>query len=424
MTRTPEEVTLRELYLIARRGLPVILAVTLAVAVIAYGVSRLGAPSYQARAVVQVTPLQLNRVVSDAVDLSGVATVTFDAYRAVAFGTDVLAATRSALEGDSVPTAGLREHLTLERITTTTSGPLVVAQQASARTAAASAAISNAWAAATADALRSAVAGSLDDLSSTLTRQEDALGKRLDQAEAAWTEFLATDDRDALSAQLTALEERRTAAQQRVDFLHRLEAASVGRQRVLSGIVGARGGSGSADVDGQLRALSAQGVLPEDLAGALQQALAASPPAGVPADQDLATLVARVELQNDVADLAAYEAELGTIATELDGLDARASDLRRRSATLEGRSASLSRDLASAQAAYQQVAGLTPGLGVAQDLAANGARVMLQASPPAQAQPRRSLALSAVAALIAFLGATVFVFLRAAVAEPAAREAS
>lgn len=423
MTPSNDEISLRELYLIGRRGLPAVLVVTVVAAVLTYLLAGLTPTRYRADAVVQVTPLQVSRTLSDAVDLSAVTGVSFDTYRTIALGSAVLAATHQAVPDLEVDAASLSDRLSLERVAGDANGPIVVAHWAEAGTAAGAAALANAWAAAASNAERSTVTESLQELAANLDGQTQQLAAALQGAEAAWQTFQAKDDRDQLNAQLEGLAERRTTAEQRLDFLTRLEAASTARQRLLSGVVRAREQGDPAAVTDQLEALRSSGALPPDLSDALATALSALPAAGVPASQDLATLVARVQLQNETANVAAYVAEGDTIASQVGGLDRQAADLRTRVASLEAEAADLTRQLDGAQAAYDQISNLSPALAVARNLADGSARVLTQASAPERPVATRRNLLTVAVAVVAFLVMIVLVYLRAAIVLPEPAEA-
>lgn len=417
-----DEISLRELYLIGRRGLPLILVVTVLAALAAWLVLRFAPPRYTAESVVQVSPLQVDRAVSDAVDLSGVTSIGFDTYRTVALGATTLANTRKALpEGNGA--VDVPGDLTLEQIGGNATRSLVVIQRVRAGTPKAAEGAANAWTGATVAALRTMLTDSLSSVAGDLQQQSNALGQQLDQAEGEWQAFQAKDARGELVARLQAVADRQTLADQRKDFLDRLQAASLARQKLLSSLVLERSGSASATVQDQLQALEASGDLPQELAGPLRTALGELPDGAVPASQDLATLVARVELQNEAADVAAYAAERSTLASQRTELQNEAQDLRTQIAQLDREGAKLERALTSAQNAYQQVADLAPSLAVTRQLAGNSVRVLSPAVRPDRPVQRSRAVVVLAVAVIAFLAMLVLVYLRAAVAPtPTARE--
>ncbi len=239
----------------------------------------------------------------------------------------------------------------------------------------------------------------------------------LNQAETQWASFQKQDERSSLQAQLDALDTRTTSAQEKLDELDRSVATAKAQQAVLQSVIAARSQGKPADLAAQMQALSNQGVLSPELAQQLTDAIASVPSTPGAASQDLATLVARAQLQQQTADLAGYVAERRTVSQQLDGFSKQASDLRGQLATQQQTAQQLQRQLDSAQQAYDQVSQTAPLIDVADKLVPSMAGVFNSASVPEQPQSSRTVVVTAVAFVLAFFAMVLFVFLRAAVAE-------
>jgi uncharacterized protein involved in exopolysaccharide biosynthesis len=133
--------------------------------------------------------------------------------------------------------------------------------------------------------------------------------------------------------------------------------------------------------------------------------------------QDLATLVARAQLQQQTADLAGYVAERATVGQQLDGFSKQASELRTTLATQQQTAQRLQRQLDSATQAYDKVSQTAPLIDIADKLVPSMAGVFNAASVPEQPVSRRSAVVTVVAFVLTFFAMVLFVFLRAAVAE-------
>lgn len=422
-----DEISLRELYLILRGGLGWIVMVSMVVAAIALGVMLVLPSHYRATATVRVTPLQVQgqtlqngQLQSDIIDVNSVTQIGFDAYRTIALSHSVLTATIEALP--SVPTGldarKLAAAVSVTKVSGGGSDPLIVAQAVAWGDGAQAAALANAWAKASADAVQASIGSALGHVGNTMDSQLATLSSTLDQVETQWATFQKQDARTSLQAQLDALDTRTTTAQQQLDELDRQIATTKAQQALLQAVVDARLQGKPADLNAQMQALSNQGVLPAGLAQQLADALASVPGSPALASQDLATLVARAQLQQRAADLAGYVAERATIVGQLDGFVQQASDLRVRFASQQQTAQQLQRRLDSATQAYDQVAQAAPLIAVAGKLVPSMAGVFNAAAAPERPLSQRKGVVTAVAFVLTFFVMVLFVFLRAAVAEP------
>jgi len=424
-----DEISLRELYLVFRRGLVWILAVSLVIAALVFVVLYLQPNRYQATATVRMTPLQFTQpqqataspqAQQNLLDLSAITQIGFDAYKTLALSRETLKATLDRL--DTVPkgltVADVADHLRLTKLSGGGADPLVVAQTVVYRDPGTAASLANAWAAASTAAVQDSITSDMSHLSKTLASELVSSSDTLNAAESKWTAFQKQDERDSLRSQLTALNSRITGAQQQLDTLERQASATQAKQALLRAVVQARTTGNTSSLDQQVQALTAAGVLQPPLAEQLAGALAEVPGGTAQSPQDVATVVARTELQQQAGDLAGYAAERDTVQQQLASFAKQQADLRIKLAGQQQTADQLQRQVDTATQTYQQLSSVAPILRAAGTLAPDMASVFSHASTPDKALSHRTVTAAVVAFVLAFIVMLVGVFLRAAVAEP------
>ena len=399
-----------------RRVLAASLAVSLAAGASAFLATRLRAERYRATATVRLSTLGPRPAVGqgagaeaarqDLIDLTGIARIGFDSYRALAFAPASLRAALAAVPTvPSAPTASaLARAASLTRLSSGgDGGPLVVAHTVTDRDPAVAATLANAWARATAAAVRRTVATDTAHLSESVSGQLVSASDAVNAAQTRWTAFQRGDDREHVRAQLSGLEGRITAAQDRLDVLERRIAASQARQTMLRAIVQARTHGEPSSLTAQVAALASAGAIASTLATDLTRALADVPGGMAQSPQDAATVVARTQLQSRAGDLAADVAERSTVGKQLAGLQKLRSDLQAQLADEQRTAEELRRRLDAATRTYQQLARVSPLLQAANALAPEMASVLSAAAPPQRPVARRSGLVTLAASGTAFL---------------------
>ena len=422
-----DEISLRELYLIFKGGLGWIVGVSIVVAALAFVVKIAQPHTYETSANVQVSPLQLTKAAGSTLDLSSVTQVDFETYKAIATSQPVLAATLKAVPSapkDLTPQA-LSAKVSISQVGKGT--PLVVNQAVTLTDGKLAAQIANAWAKASADAVRASVSKNVQDVASKLSGQQAALLDALNSAESKWAAFQKMDDRSTLQAQLSSLDNETTSAQAKVLSLDRNIASAKAEQQMLESIVQARQQGNPADVQTQLQALADGGVLSNSQRSALANAVSSLPDGAGLASQDVATVVARAQLQQSAQNLAGYVAERQTLQTQLQAFGQQATDLRSKLADLNQQANDLQRALNQATSSYNDIAQAAPTTDAIAKLVPAMVNVLNTASVPIKPQPRHTVVTTAVALVLAFFVMVLFVFLRAAVSpesEPGGRGGS
>ncbi|MCW5820401.1 MAG: hypothetical protein KIT12_10885 [Trueperaceae bacterium] len=465
-----DEVSLRDLYLIFRRGFRLIAAVALVAAGAAFAYLSTKPASYVASATVQVTAPQpttsgelaslvpqvgmgmqsytslamSNAVLAEALEEAAAARARREAggdqgaeeetAGAVTAGAAAAAqatttqATPTQTDGPPTQTTDtealkrLLQSLKLTAIDTSNQsrGQLTIQHMATADSSAQAADLANGWAQAGARAATEAMRGAVDVAVTAATRELAARETALAVARDAWTAFLKDDARPALQSQLAQLATQQAAARSRLAELDTLIVSNGARQALLSAAAAARTEASPEPLDAQVRTLVDAGVLDAATAAGFAAAIAQLPAGVATGDHSVLALVSRARLESLAADLAGQVAERDQLQNDSDRAEREATVLRERLADLELRAATPQDALRNATAAYDRVAAVMPLLTLQQGMVDDAARVIIGASQPLEPKPRNRLTITVAAFLVGGLLATLFVFLRAAVAEPAA----
>ncbi len=235
-----DEVSLRELYLVFRAGLPFIVIAALLVGVAAYALQSLREDSFTATATVNVIPPLVGTDSLSGLELSVSAGMDPESYEAIALSTDLL---NQVGEEFRLTGASLRSKVSLaaRQAPSQARGHLVIDHTATIggeRGAEIADDVANAWAELTVDAvartLSSHLRGAVDTVSAEIAERRAAF----QDASDAWAQFLANDERAALEARLVRLAADPTASQADADALRarlaRLEAEAATLERELS----------------------------------------------------------------------------------------------------------------------------------------------------------------------------------------------
>lgn len=419
MGEPQDEISLRELYLIFKSGLRWIVGVSVAVAALAFVMVYLQPRSYEADAIAQVRPLPISTPPGSAnvLDLRSVTDVTFETYQRIATSTKVLDQTLEAVSSAprDLTVAKLAKNGSLVKLSTD-QGSLTVEHRVTLGNPDLAARVADAWAKAATDGVRSMLASKVKIVSSNLGSQESALLATLQATEDRWATFQSSDDRSTIHAELNALDNQTASLQQRVLELNRQVARSKAQQQLLQSVIEARQQGQPVDVRTQLRALGDQGVLDTKEADALSIAIASLPKGTSLPAQDVATLIARTQLQQQTQDLAADAAELQTVQAQLRTFTQRGSELRQQLAALDQKAQDLQRTLEQARNAYNAIADIAPTADATNQLVPTLASVIATASVALEPTSRHTITITAVALVLTFFLMVLAVFLKAAVA--------
>lgn len=385
-----DEVSLRELYLTWRAGLPLIAIVMLVSAVAAFVFVSSREATYTAAATVSVTPPPVGNSSLSGIDLSIPTGIDFDAYRAVAYDGALIEAVVLEVNGvgndpaqlraatvdlvgrlelrSRTPASQARGHVTVDHVVTSGPADDAIAQAAE---------LANAWAAATAAAVANVLSAPIDAAIASLTGDIAMRKAEFDAASDAWSGFLGVDERRALNDRLDARAELDTAQRARLAELEGAVAAADARVEALEDSVARQ----EIDADFSVQMLSGQVAY----------------------------------WQSERAALLAERDYLGGVLADASEV---ATSVRARLTDLEARAATLQRDLATASMNYYRVAPTVPTLQLQRQLVIDSSRLSVTASAPLLPEPRGRAVAVLASAVVGGLLATLFVFLRAAVREP------
>ncbi len=374
-TSLNDEVSLRELFLILKRGLGFVMLVTLASVAVAVAWSLLTPARYVAEATIVSSPNQITLQEGQ----EGV-TLGFDVRSVVDAATfESLATSRATFEATLNELAGTpgaperAEQLTSAASIASLAGSgggtaLTMALRMEHPDPDVAAAWANAWTLVTVERVRAAL---LDDLGPIFEQTTRALEERAATLRAAESSYEAVLARD-----LPGLQQRLAAANARVDWLVS-DLATV--DRTLAGL----------------------------------QAEAAALPAG-PGEE-------RTRLTRDVARV---EGERSAVSVTLEAERAALDALRAEVAAADVAARTAQRTLEDAQEAYRLVANAQPVLELVSNLTPKNTRVLDAAQPPSTPSDVSLLLVAALAGVIGALTSVLLVFLREAVRDPAASPTS
>lgn len=439
-----DEISLRDLYLILRRGLPFILLSAILVGVATFFISSLLPKVYEAQSTTLVTTPPVQVQGAQNLTFRPPNDVSFEAYETLADSRPVKEATLKAAAGVTDSFQGSVERL-IGPQNAGQQGNLSVNHSVRDTRPERAAALANAWALSTLDAVRASLLASLDPVRAATEAEVGRRKDALTEVEIRFEAFQRQDEGDTLTALLQRLtgriadsEERRdslardlASAQARAEFLAQADASgSSASADTLAGILSLRERAAADTAEqnqkqtqkqnqGQAQANRSDEATPTPSAAseAKLAALLRLQPGDALTDNVVA-LLNQTELRAAAVDLAGLSAEQQRIESQL-------TDYRQQVETLLGRIAALNlqrdrleRERSNAQQAYQDVVALEPIITYVTTITPGNARLLNEASvPSAPVAPRRALN-TALATVLALILATLFVFLREAVRAP------
>ncbi len=384
----PEEISLRELYLILRRRSPLILLAALLVAVATYAYLSTRPPSYVAEVTTVVARPPIEVDLGTNLRFRPEVTVSFETYSTLAFSRGVLETVLPHHERTDVGT--LETVLELERMTGTANAPtpfLAVVHQARSADPDAAAASVTAWVEATIDTVRALMLENLDTVElftgDALTFARD----RVEEAEAALERFRAETGPEALRGRLSGIDSAI------VELEHELLLV----EREITGRSGER------------EAFARQR---EEAGGGFGVVLVDAPEVVVDLDGAVGSLDAR---------LAALRGERELLSEQLHDLAARRTQLAGALADATVRLGALERAAREARVSLEMLAALDPNVAYVAQLAPAGVRVLSEATAGAL-EPQRSTLVALLAGVAAAFLGVVVALLAEAVRAPAGDE--
>ncbi len=438
MSTSQDEVSLRDLYLIVRRGLPLIIIVALFVGLVTFAVTSFVPKTFRASAVIQITPFLIDPPNGDglAYNPRGIGddhlaynprgTVTFDGYSSLAGSIAVLRTSLDAIEDASITMSTFsRNSDVVELVGPQHPGqdaPLMVEHSVRGNDPETTAALTEAWALTTLEQVQASQIADLESLRTTTTVELERRKSSLQLAEDSWEAFMAGDERGILQGRLEALTTRIAAAGDRIDELDRDMSRISARQAFLSSQLADGSSDGTTSGVNQLDALTTAGFISEQIASQLRILLEDRPNLAEGLEANLLTVMLRAELQEDMIRLISHQAERVFLEQQLASYKTRAETLRGQIAQIETQAVRLERELLAARQAYQDVAHLEPLIAFASELSLSSGRLLRSAAVPENPVAPRRFPTTVVATLIAGFLTLLFVFIREAISEPVSQD--
>jgi uncharacterized protein involved in exopolysaccharide biosynthesis len=424
VTEQNDEISLRDLYLILRRGLPLIVGVAVLAAAVTLVALNLRSERYQAETTVLVSPTPVTIQSTGNLVLEQPNHISWETYETIAFSRAVLEETVSRLDSAGVSVGLLMGSGKLTRLAgpqqPTQVAPLTISHAVVHHDAKQAAAAVDAWAAATLDTVRASGLASLETVRKATTQQMASLEEHLALLESRWTAFQTEDESAMIEARLAGLAERFPETESTLETVERDLAATVGMSQALAAVGASAGTSGpaSADPDAALALLGGRGAL---AAETIAQLVAMLEQTGA-ADADLVTMVRQVELQRLTAERAGLIAEHEATETQLERMRESGQRLRERQAALVIERDKLQQRLTVARSAHTDLSRLEPVIDYILQLAPTNSRILNTASVPSAPIGPKRLLVTILAGLVGAMLGLLFVFLSAAVAEPETRQ--
>ena len=453
-----DEISLRELYLILVRGLPLILIVTVVAAVITAAVMLVQPSTYEASANVLTAPASVQSNAGGALTVRPLTSIDRPTYEAIADNVTVFDEIEATLTGQGYDLAAVEACSDPTLAQLSAENGLTMTHQAACQDPELAAAYATTWAGVTVNRIRQTLFSNLENAQAETTRAVERQRERLDAAIDAQTTF-ANEGLAAKQAELEVLERSMLNRGLRIAELDAAVARSAASLAFLTRQLEAN------DVAVPTAALSVavtpQNVASDVAAPTVNSEAGADNPAdtqeresgesvpllntpsasGEPAPtaplnlnvtagnaSDLQRAAGLVTAQSDWVREAQRLEGLRAERTQLATLQARdterATALRSEVNELAARQQRIERELTEAESAYQSVAGLVPTLTFVSELTPGNTRVLAPAEIPEVPSGRSLLLVTALAAVVTFMAMTLFVFLREAVKAPEGAEAT
>jgi uncharacterized protein involved in exopolysaccharide biosynthesis len=414
MQTTPppqDDISLRELYLILKRGLLGIVAFAVVAGLATHLITSFIPPSYEAEATVLVMPPPVRVEGPRNLRFVPSSEVSFEAYQTLAESRGVLEAAVQRVDSDLSPrdlaAAGRLSRL-LGPQRADQAAPLSVVHTVRHQDPLQAAALADAWAQSALETVREALLANLGPVDATTAEEVERLRRELETVEVRWHDFKAQDRGAILQARLNDLTSSLAQGEEYLNELERRLATARAQRELLTARLAdtppanegalelltplARGGG----AEGATAPLMVMGSSPGTLVAALDQS----------------------ELQRVELAISGLAAERDLLAMQLEAYQQQADTLLSEIAALELERAALERELTRARAAYEDVVALQPLITFVGALSPTGARMLSGAAVPTDpVAPRRTLS-TLIAVVLAAMVATVFVFLREAVRDP------
>jgi uncharacterized protein involved in exopolysaccharide biosynthesis len=235
-----DEISLRDLYLILKKGLPIIVGVAFLAAAVTYVYSKLQPPVYEAQSTVVITPSTLEVTDQNGVTFAPRSNMPFESYESLALSEAVLLATLESFVSTGIVLAELRSAAEVEalfqpsRPENTDLIPLTVTHNVRHRDPEMAAALTRAWTETALQTVKDSMLSSLNSVDAVTTNQLSGLKGAVDGAEAAFWDFHSTHNLTLLEELFTRLSGQVATTEIRISNLEAEVKVTEARVNALS----------------------------------------------------------------------------------------------------------------------------------------------------------------------------------------------
>jgi uncharacterized protein involved in exopolysaccharide biosynthesis len=253
-----DEISLRDLYLIFKRGLTLIIAVAAAAGLLTFAVTSFRPNTYEAESTVLITPSPVRVQGPNNLTSNPANDVSYEAYQTLANSRPVLDAAVGRVPQANISGGGLRDAGRLVRLLGPQRPdqvvPLSVTHVVRHTDPELAAVLADAWAESTLETVRSALLASLNPVDATTAAELARLEAELAAVEARWRTFQEQDNGELLTSLLSGVTHQLAEGEVRLAALERQIAAAQAKQALLRDRLDG-GGLGPATPEGLLAQL-------------------------------------------------------------------------------------------------------------------------------------------------------------------------
>jgi uncharacterized protein involved in exopolysaccharide biosynthesis len=393
-----DEISLRDVYLIFRKGLPLILILSALAGILAFVVSSFLPKVYEAETTVLISPPAVNVEGTQNLSFRPSSEVSFEAYETLAKSRGVLGEAARAVDAElsySDIEGTVRELIGPQGAGQ--SVPLLASHTVRDSNPERAAQLADAWANATLTTVQNSLFANVEPINEVTKQALEPLRADLAAAQQALETFEASDTTDALSATLTNLGQLIAAAKSGVVTTSQLSLSQTGEVP-------------------QPRADE-----PINLASNLQAGTQFNLDQEIAAREAYLASLGTNSTAQDRAELASLKARKTLLQEQLSTYENQFQETRQTLASLERQRRELESALQNSEEAYQSVLQLQPMIAYVSQLSPTNTRLLSSArdsssgSEPSEAVAPRRLLNTALATVVVGLLSLVFVFLREAV---------
>lgn len=246
----PDEISLRDIYLIIRQGFWLILLVSLLLALLGFFYASLGPPTYESESTTSVTPSPISVQNTRGVSLSPRTSIPYQSYERLALSGVVLEAVLKRFPDLNLSLREFERSLSLEQILGPNDRnpqsaqiiPLIVGHTVAYHNPEQSAALTQAWSEETLRVVKQTMSDNLTSVSDVTLEQRSQLRQAMDQAEGNLREFRKENNLEYLDILFEQLNTR--VAEQQLegnDLERKISVANERQQRIAQQLEAERG---------------------------------------------------------------------------------------------------------------------------------------------------------------------------------------